>query len=156
MSSLASWCHRHRLVVVLAWVGLLLALGGAVGAAGANFGNSPTSQNTGSAKATALLQKAANSAAGKSGRIVWQVKGGKVTDSATEAKMTDAVKRIEASPGVAAVTDPYAAAGARQISHDGTTAYATVTFDQDVSDTQVKHVEQLAPPGRSRRRWTSR
>ncbi|MFF4120532.1 MMPL family transporter [Streptomyces sp. NPDC001714] len=144
MSSLASWCHRHRLVVVLAWTGLLLALGAAAGAAGANFGNSPTSQNTDSAKATALLQKAANSAAGKSGRIVWQVKGGKVTDAATAAKMTDAVKRIQSAPGVAAVTDPYTAAGARQISRDGTTAYATVTFDQEVSDTQVEHVEQLA------------
>ncbi|MBB4717510.1 hypothetical protein BJ965_007392 [Streptomyces luteogriseus] len=33
MSPLARWCHRHRLAVVLAWVGLLIALGGAVGAA---------------------------------------------------------------------------------------------------------------------------
>ncbi|MFF5313042.1 hypothetical protein [Streptomyces massasporeus] len=56
MSPLARWCHRHRLAVVLAWVGLLIALGGAVGAAGSSFGDSPLSPDTDSARATALLQ----------------------------------------------------------------------------------------------------
>lgn len=63
-------------------MGLLLALGAGVGAVGNAFGNSPTSQNTDSAKATALLQQASDSAAGKSGRIVWQVDGAKVTEQA--------------------------------------------------------------------------
>ncbi|MEU2226935.1 MMPL family transporter [Streptomyces sp. NPDC018347] len=144
MSPLARWCHRHRLAVVLAWVGLLIALGGAVGAAGSHFDNSPTSQSTDSAKATALLQKAASSAAGKSGRVVWQVPDGKVTDPAARRPMADVVKRIETAPGVASVGSPFTAVGKRQISTDGTTAYATVSFEQDVSDTQIEHVEQLA------------
>lgn len=64
MSPLARWCHRHRLVVVLAWVGLLTALGAAVGVVGSDFGNSPVAQNTDSARATALLREAASSEAG--------------------------------------------------------------------------------------------
>ncbi|MBG7704735.1 MMPL family transporter [Streptomyces sp. MC1] len=144
MSPLARWCHRHRLAVVLAWVGLLIALGGAVGAIGSSFGNSPTSQNTDSAKATALLEKAASSAAGKSGRLVWQVRDGKVTDPASERPMADAVRRIETAPGVASVGSPFTAAGGRQVSRDGTTAYATVSFEQGVSDTQIARVKQLA------------
>ncbi|MEU7046955.1 MMPL family transporter [Streptomyces eurythermus] len=144
MSPLARWCHRHRLTVVLAWVGLLIGLGAAVGMVGSDFGNSPTSQNTDSARATALLQKGASSAAGKSGRVVWQVKGGKVTDSAAEQPMADAVRKIGAAPGVASVSSPFTAAGARQISRDGTTAYATVSFEQGVSDARIARVKQLA------------
>ncbi|MEU1474010.1 MMPL family transporter [Streptomyces sp. NPDC005760] len=144
MSPLARWCHRHRLAVVLAWVGLLLALGAGVGAAGSAFGNSPTSQHTDSAKATALLQQASDSAAGKSGRVVWQADGGTVTGAATERTMSGVLGRISEAPGVASVTSPYTAAGSAQVSKDGRTAYATVAFDQDVSDAQVDRVEELA------------
>jgi RND superfamily putative drug exporter len=144
MSPLARWCHRHRLAVVLAWVGLLIALGGAVGAAGSSFGNSPLSQDTDSARATALLQKGASSAAGKSGRVVWQVSDGKVTDGAAERAMSGALKRIADAPGVASVTDPYTPAGRAQLSEDGRTAYATVAFDDGVDDARIDHVKNLA------------
>uniref|UniRef100_UPI00055E9F95 MMPL family transporter n=1 Tax=Streptomyces griseus TaxID=1911 RepID=UPI00055E9F95 len=144
MSPLARWCHRHRLAVVLVWVGLLLALGAGVGAAGSAFGNSPTSQDTDSAKATALLQQASDSAAGKSGRVVWQLDGGEVTEPAAEKAMTGTLKGIADAPGVAVVTSPYAPVGKGQISKDGRTAYATVAFDQDVSDAQIDHVKELA------------
>jgi RND superfamily putative drug exporter len=151
MSPLARWCHRHRLAVVLAWVGLLLALGAGVGAAGSAFGNSPTSQDTDSARATALLQQAADSAAGKSGRVVWQADGGKVTGPGTERTMSGALGRISEAPGVVSVTSPYTAVGAAQVSEDGRTAYATVAFDQDVSDAQIDRVKELATaPGSDR------
>ncbi|MFD5540265.1 MMPL family transporter, partial [Streptomyces sp. NPDC127079] len=149
MSSLARWCHRHRLSVVLAWVGLLLALGAGAGALGNDFGNSPTSQNTDSAKATALLQRASSSAAGKSGRVVWQVKDDKVTDPAAERAMTDALGRIAHAPGVVAVTSPYTPAGKTQISKDGKTAYASVAFKDGVGDPQVEHVKELATAAES-------
>ncbi|MFJ9903179.1 MMPL family transporter [Streptomyces sp. NPDC101152] len=144
MSPLARWCHRHRLAVVLVWVGLLLALGAGVGAAGSAFGNSQTSQNTDSAKATALLQGASNSAAGKSGRVVWQTAEGKVSGAAAERAMSGALARVSAAPGVASVTSPYTAAGRAQVSKDGRTAYATVSFARDVADSQVAHVKELA------------
>ncbi|WP_069770729.1 MMPL family transporter [Streptomyces sp. LUP30] len=144
MSSLARWCHRHRLAVVLVWVGLLITLGAGVGAAGSAFGNSPTSQDTDSAKATTLLQQASNSAAGKSGRIVWQLDGGKVTEPAAEKAMTGVLHRIAGAPGVAAVSSPYTAEGRTQVSGDGATAYATVAFDRDVEDAQVDRVKELA------------
>ncbi|MDX3517894.1 MMPL family transporter [Streptomyces scabiei] len=144
MSSLARWCHAHRLAVVLVWVGLLLLLGAGVGAAGSAFGNSPISQDTDSARATALLQQASDSAAGKSGRVVWQLDGGKVTEPTAEQTMTAALKDIADAPGVAAVTSPYTPAGKRQISEDGRTAYATVAFDEDVSDARIDHVKDLA------------
>ncbi|MFK0110892.1 MMPL family transporter [Streptomyces sp. NPDC091217] len=144
MSPLARWCHRHRLAVVLVWVGLLIGLGAGVGAAGSAFGNSQTSQNTDSAKATALLQHASDSAAGKNGRVVWQPKDGKVTASAVERAMTDVLGRIAHAPGVASVTSPYTSVGKAQVSKDGRTAYATVSFDRDVSDARIEQVRTLA------------
>ncbi|MFE7760415.1 MMPL family transporter [Streptomyces sp. NPDC057438] len=144
MSSLARWCHGHRLAVVLVWVGLLLVLGAGVGAAGSAFGNSPISQDTDSARATALLRQASDSAAGKSGRVVWQLNDGKVTEPTAEQAMTATLKDIADAPGVAAVTSPYTPAGKRQISEDGRTAYATVAFDEDVSDARIEHVKDLA------------
>ncbi|MGW6545674.1 MMPL family transporter [Streptomyces massasporeus] len=151
MSPLARWCHRHRLAVVLAWVGLLIALGGAVGAAGSSFGNSPVSQDTDSARATALLRKGASSAAGKSGRVVWRVSDGKVTGGAAERAMTGALERIADAPGVASVTGPYAPAGKAQVSEDGRTAYATVAFDDGVEDARIDHVKDLATAPESER-----
>ncbi|MFG2953644.1 MMPL family transporter [Streptomyces sp. NPDC048291] len=151
MSPLARWCHRHRLVVLLVWVGLLIGLGAGVGAAGSAFGNSPTSQNTDSARATALLQHASNSAAGKSGRIVWQPEDGKVTEPAAERAMTEALGRIAHAPGVATVTSPYTAGGRAQVSNDGRTAYATVAFVRDVADGQIEHVKELATAPESAR-----
>ncbi|MFD7668622.1 MMPL family transporter [Streptomyces sp. NPDC059788] len=144
MSPLARWCHRHRLAVVAAWVCLLLALGGGAGAAGSAFGNSSSSQNTDSAKATALLQSAHDSAAGKSGRVVWQVNGGKVTDPAIERQMAEALEHVADAPGVASVTSPFTAAGQGQLSKDGRTAYATVSFERSAADAQVDHVKELA------------
>ncbi|MEU0896037.1 MMPL family transporter [Streptomyces massasporeus] len=144
MSSLARWCHRHRLAVVLVWVALLLALGAGVGAAGSAFGNSPISQDSDSAKATALLQQASSSAAGKSGRVVWQVNGGEVTEPAAKRAMTRTLKEMAHAPGVAGVTSPYTPAGKGQISKDGRTAYASVAFDPGVEDAQVDQVKELA------------
>ncbi|WP_279628573.1 DUF6207 family protein [Streptomyces misionensis] len=45
---------------------------------------------------------------------------------------------------MASVGSPFTAAGGRQVSRDGTTAYATVSFEQGVSDTQIARVKQLA------------
>ncbi|MBB6417557.1 MMPL family transporter [Streptomyces sp. AK010] len=125
--------------------------GRAVGAAGSSFGNSPLSQDTDSARATALLQKGASSAAGKSGRVVWQVSDGKVTDGAAERAMTGALERIADAPGVASVTDPYTPAGKAQVSKDGRTAYATVADDDGVEDARIDEVKDLATAPESER-----
>ncbi|WP_260845118.1 hypothetical protein [Streptomyces sp. SLBN-31] len=152
--SLARWCHRYRLAVVLVWVGVLLALGAGVGAAGSAFGNSPTSQNTDSAKATALLRRASDSAAGKSGRVVRQVDGGRVTDPAAERAMASALDRIADAPGVASVAGPFTAAGRAQVSEDGRTAYATVAFAARWP-TRRSNTSRTSRPPRSRKGCTS-
>ncbi len=141
MSPLARWCHRHRLAVVLAWVGLLIALGGAVGAIGSSFGNSPTSLNTDSAKAAACCRRLPAvrrvRAVGSSGRC-----GTQGDRPASERPMADAVKRIETAPAWPR-SQPFTAAGGRQVSrrYDG---LRHRLVRAGVSDTQIARVKQLA------------
>ena len=39
MAALARWCYRHRLVVLLLWVGALFGLGFSASSAGTDYAN---------------------------------------------------------------------------------------------------------------------
>ncbi|SEM18589.1 MMPL family transporter [Streptacidiphilus jiangxiensis] len=144
MSALARWCHRHRLAVLLGWVVLLIALAGALGTAGTNFGDSQMSQNTESATASTLLRHASASSSGDSGYAVFQAPHGKVTDAPVQSEMSGLLDKIAHEPGVASVTSPYTSTGAAQISSDKTIAYANVQFDRDATKAQQSEVSSLA------------
>ncbi|MEE1814382.1 MMPL family transporter [Streptomyces sp. SP18ES09] len=133
MAAIARWCLRHRLVVVLLW---LLALGGtAVGAtlAGSAYSNDYEAPGTESGRATALLERGFHGLGGDSDTIVWHTDRGSVRADAVERRTTAMLDRVADLPGVAAVTSPYGDT-AGQVSEDGHTAYATVTFDAQADD----------------------
>jgi putative drug exporter of the RND superfamily len=130
MSALARWCYRHRLVVITAWIGLLIALAVMSQAVKASYDNSFTLAGTGSGSAQELLQRSAPAQAGDSDQIVWQASHGRVTDPAIEQRMAAVLARVSHLPEVAAVASPYRPGGKVQVSPDGRTAYATVTFTQ--------------------------
>ncbi|MGW4749875.1 MMPL family transporter [Streptomyces sp. NPDC004290] len=133
MAAIARWCLRHRLVVVLLW---LLALGGtAAGAtlAGSAYSNDYEAPGTESGRATALLERGFHGLGGDSDTIVWHTDRGSVRADAVERRTTAMLDRVADLPGVAAVTSPYGDT-AGQVSEDGHTAYATVTFDAQADD----------------------
>ncbi|MGP4045206.1 MMPL family transporter [Streptomyces sp. 2A115] len=135
MAALARWCVRHRLVVVLLW---LLALGGVSAAAavtGSAYSNDYEVPGTESGSATQLLQDGFPGSGGDSDTVVWHSgSGGTVRAADVEQTMTRTLDKIAALPGVAAVVSPYEGRGGDQISDDGRTAYATVTFDDSAED----------------------
>ncbi|MDH6127286.1 putative membrane protein YdfJ with MMPL/SSD domain [Kitasatospora sp. GP82] len=57
------------------------------------------------------------------------VRDGSVRDTAVRQKVTSMLDQVAKLPSVASVTSMYGPTGAPQISRDGRTAYATVTFD---------------------------
>ncbi len=129
MAALARWCVQRRLVVVLLW---LLALGGvstAAAVAGSAYSNDYEVPGTESGRATQLLRDGFPDLGGDSDTVVWHTTSGTVRAADVEQVMTRTLDRIEALPGVADVSGPYAEQGAARISADGHTAYATVTFD---------------------------
>ncbi|MFD6993427.1 MMPL family transporter [Streptomyces sp. NPDC059943] len=150
MAAVARWCVRHRLLVVLLW---LLALGStAAGAvvAGTSYSNDYEAPGTESGHAVELLDSGFPGRGGDSDTVVWHTERGSVRAHDVELRMGVTLGEIAKLPGVAAVTSPYALTdgsgtppytsgpddgeGARQISEDGRTAFAVVTFEQQVDD----------------------
>ncbi|WP_416980703.1 MMPL family transporter [Streptomyces sp. T028] len=152
MSTLARWCYRHRLVVVLLWLGMLVGLGVASQSAGSAYNNSFSLPNTESTRALNLLKSAFPTQAGDTDTVVWHVETGSVRDSATKTRMTGTLDKISKLPEVSAVTSPYGKLGAAQISKDGRTAYAQITFAkaaQELDKADVSRVIDTAKAART-------
>ncbi|MET7938194.1 MMPL family transporter [Streptomyces sp. NPDC005322] len=143
MATLARWCYRHRLLVLLMW---LLAFGGiSVGgqAAGAAFANVFSVPGTESEKAQDLIKSAFPERAGDMDTVVWHVADGSVRDRAVRERLSEALGRIGRLDTVGQVTSPYSAAGAAQISRDGRTAYARITYHKTAQELSADEAERI-------------
>ncbi|MGP4051817.1 MMPL family transporter [Streptomyces sp. 2A115] len=127
------WCYRHRLVVLLIWVGAVFGLGFAGSAAGTNYANSFSLPNTDSTRAFDLMGRAFPQRAGDTDTVVWKVDEGTVRDESVRSRIEPALAEIGKMAGVGEVTSPYASGGAAQISENGRIAYAQVTFTEQAN-----------------------
>ncbi|MFF4577042.1 MMPL family transporter [Streptomyces sp. NPDC001373] len=150
MAAIARWCMRHRLVTVLIW---LLALGGtaaAATAAGTAFSNDYEVPGTQSSRANALLRDGFHGQGGDTDTIVWRTPDHQTARTPeVERRMSRALDAVAALPGVGSVSGPYGPGpgAAAQISPDGRTAYAVVTFDRQadsVPKAQARAVVEAA------------
>jgi RND superfamily putative drug exporter len=131
LSTLARWCYRHRLIVVLLWLVAVAGLGVASKAVGSAYSDNFSLPGTESTKALQLLQKSLPAQSGDSATVVWQMsQGHTVKDPSIRQRMTTTLDKVAKLPSVTSVTSPYGPRGARQISKDGRTAYAQVSFGQ--------------------------
>jgi RND superfamily putative drug exporter len=77
MKTLAQWCFRHRSIVIVAWLVLLIALiVGGKAAGGSAYADAFSLPGTDSTKALDLLEKSVPSVSGDSDTIVWKVSSG--------------------------------------------------------------------------------
>lgn len=143
LAAIARWCIRHRLIAVLVW---LLALGGAAtaaGFAGSAYSNDYEVPGTESGRATELLRAGFTDLGGDTDTIVWHTTDSTVRAADVRQTMTRTLHAVEELPGVGAVTGPYGASGTAQISADGHTAYATITFDRQVEEIPVQQARAV-------------
>ncbi|MFF2962916.1 MMPL family transporter [Streptomyces sp. NPDC057963] len=143
MAAIARWCIKHRLVAVLIW---LLALGGtatAAGFAGSAYSNNYDVPGTEAGRAADLLKSNFTELGGDTDTIVWHTTDSTVRAADVRQTMTRTLHAVEELPGVGAVTGPYGASGAGQISEDGRTAYATVTFDRQTEDIPAQQAQAV-------------
>ncbi|MGY0018847.1 MMPL family transporter [Streptomyces sp. YJ-C3] len=148
MAALARWCVRHRLVVVLLW---LLALGGtsaAAAVAGSAYSNDYEAPGTESGRATQLLNEGFAGLGGDSDTVVWHIDGSTVRAADVETAMSNTLRQIGKLPGVSSVVSPYDAQGAGQISADGHTAYATITFERQADDIPKSQAQTVVDTAR--------
>ncbi|WP_433476302.1 MMPL family transporter [Spirillospora sp. CA-142024] len=142
MSALARWCYGHRLLVVLLWVAALAGLGIASTAVGSKTSNSFSLPGTESTKALDLLKATMPAQSGANASVVWE-SSGDVRDPSVKNKMTATLDRLATMPGVGAITSPYSAQGARQISADKHTAYASVDFTKPANELEKADLQKF-------------
>ncbi|WP_367326171.1 MMPL family transporter [Streptomyces sp. HUAS ZL42] len=141
---MARWCYRHRLVVLLLWVGALFGLGFSASTAGTEYANVFSLPDTDSKKAFDLMEKAFPDTSGDTDTVVWKVDEGSVKDQAVRSRIQPALDEIAKMPGVGAVTGPYAGdQGAAQVSRDGQIAYAQITFAKRANEVPKELVEDV-------------
>ncbi|MGW2566589.1 MMPL family transporter [Streptomyces sp. NPDC001537] len=141
---MARWCYRHRLVVLLLWVGALFGLGFSASTAGTNYANVFSLPDTDSKSAYDLMEKAFPNTSGDTDTVVWKVDRGSVRDQAVRSRIIPALDKIAKMPGVGAVTSPYAGPrGAAQISGDGRIAYAQLTFAKRANEVPKDLVQNV-------------
>jgi RND superfamily putative drug exporter len=151
MLNLTRWTMAHRRIVAAAWIVLavgLLALSSSVGTRKANNFSLP---NTGSQRATDLLNSRFPAQSGDADQIVFRARSGTLRDPAVKSAVTAAIGRVSRLPHVTAVMSPYAA-GSRAISADGSIGFATVMFDRNANGLPkpaVQRVIHSAEAGRS-------
>ncbi|MGP2435869.1 MMPL family transporter [Streptomyces sp. JW3] len=149
---MARWCYRHRLVVLLLWVGALFGLGAGGTAAGSDYANVFSLPDTDSARAFDLMEKAFPESSGDTDTVVWKVDEGSVRDAAVRSRIEPALTEIGRLDGVGAVSSPYADAGAAQVSRDGRIAYAQVTFTEQANSVDLAVIEDVVDTARGAER----
>ncbi|MBV8528051.1 MAG: MMPL family transporter [Candidatus Dormibacteraeota bacterium] len=135
LRSLARWCFRHRRIVAGGWLGLLAAAYIGSQLTGNAYTNSITLPDTQSASAIRLLQSASPQVAGDSEQVVFATTAGAlVTDPVIEMRVNSLLQKLGALPHVSQIISPYTTAGSRSVNAAQTVAFATVTFDRQISD----------------------
>ena len=125
------------------WLAALILTAGASQAVGTAFSTKFTLPGTESSTAIALLQKDFPAASGSSDQIVFVAASGTVRDPEVQARAAGALTKIASLPSVRSVLSPYTSAGAKQISSDGTVAYATVTFAAQIGQNPVADIKAV-------------
>ena len=155
----SAWSYRHRRLVAVAWIVVLVVISLAGRLAGSAFKddlNGGTS--TPSQQAAAFLQHNFPSQAGDTAQVVFQTTG-PVTATAARDRITGTLAGLARLPEVASVVSPFAggpfaAGGGHQVSPDGHIAYGVVRFDGSgdaIPDPAIQRVitqaQRAAGPG---------
>jgi RND superfamily putative drug exporter len=143
MDKLARWCFRHRYIVIGLWIVALVASFWATMAIGTKYSDSFSLPKTDSTRALDLLKTVSPGASGETDTIVWHVSDGSVRDPAVVAHMSATLEQVAQIPQVASVTSPYGPFGVAQISKDGQTAYAQVSFSKQLQNLDKANVTTL-------------
>src|SRR5690349_20084854 len=137
MRKVASWCFRHRVATLVAWVVVLAGLNVIHVAVGSAYTDNFKLPHTGSFDAIRLLQRAVPKASGETDQLVIAVDHGKVTDPAVRARAERLFAQVLQVPHVSTIASPYAPRGHSQIAPSGQVAFANVTFDNGANHNKV-------------------
>jgi putative drug exporter of the RND superfamily len=144
MTSLATWCVRHRRAVLAIWILVLIGAVALARGVGSAYTNNFTLPHTQSTQALSLLQSGAPAQSGDREQVVFHTTNGTpVTNPAVQARVEAVLADLQRMPSVSSVVGPYGASAATQISADRSTAFANVTFDKLAQNLSVSEAKQF-------------
>jgi RND superfamily putative drug exporter len=133
LTRIARFCYERRRLVLTLWVVVLIGFIAAGRAFGADSVDNFSLPGAGSQRAFDLLSERFPQEAGDTATVVVEASGG-VDAPAARQGLDDLLARIEKIDHVVGTDSPFAPGAERQISQDGTIAYATVHFDERASE----------------------
>jgi RND superfamily putative drug exporter len=146
--AIARWCYQRRRLVLGVWIITFVVLAVFNNSIGASYANKFTLPHTPSATALSLLQKNFPAVSGETDEIVFEATGGATLQTPSVKAAIDRVLAAEAKlPHVKEVVSPYGALGARQVSRDGTIAFADLYLDKYsnlVPEADLKNIIKVA------------
>jgi RND superfamily putative drug exporter len=143
VARVGEWASAHRRLTLVGWIVLLVASLGLSSAIGSNYSNSFSLPGTESQRALDLLKRDFPAQSGDSDQIVLHARSGSITSAAAQARIAPVLAQISKLPHVSGVISPYSPAGARQVSSNGTIAFATVNFDERANVLPKPAVERV-------------
>jgi RND superfamily putative drug exporter len=124
---------------------MLAALGGLAGMKGSAFSDSSRLPASDSSTAYNLLAGAGSDAAKvTTGTIVWDTRSGSALSPAASSRIAPMLAAVAKVEGVKGVISPFTAAGAKQVSADSRTAYATVVFTSDSHEAAAQKLAEAS------------
>ncbi len=150
MLRIARWTMAHRRAVVVGWIVAAVGIFAVSSSVGKKTASNFTLPGTGSQHAVDLLSSRFPAQAGDSDQIVFRARTGTITDATERATVGATLARVARLPHVTAVVSPYAA-GTHAISHDGTIAFATVSFDERADTLPTAAVDRVIATAQSAR-----
>jgi RND superfamily putative drug exporter len=147
LERIARWSSRRRRWMLVIWIVALVGAIGLQSAAGGDYSQDFSLPGADSQKAFDLLEKSFPEVAGDTAEIVFEADQG-VADPEVRSAVEQLLGRIEQLDRVVRIDSPYSRQGARQVSPDGTIAFATVHFSvvegQPVPPQTGQRIIQLA------------
>jgi RND superfamily putative drug exporter len=142
---LADWCYRQRRLVIALWIAALAAGFALASSFGGDTRQDYLQPDSESQAAVETLHARFPQQAGDTVQVVFHAEDG-FFSAAVRERAGDVLAKVAADPHVTGVASPFSAAGAVQVSPDGTTAYAVVSLDQTVDQYTPDEAKALVAP----------
>jgi RND superfamily putative drug exporter len=129
MIAFSRWCVAHRRWVVVTWIVVAIAATAIANAVGRQYSNNWSLPGTQAQEVVNLLSSQFKAQSGDIDTLVWSNARGSFDAPAVKAAIVPLLQRVSHMPHVEGVISPFSAAGARAVSPDGSTAFATINYD---------------------------
>jgi RND superfamily putative drug exporter len=116
--------------VVIAWVAIAVVTTALAGAVGRHYATNFSLPGTEAQRAQDLLTRESPTQSGDLDTIVFHIRQGTIESSPVRTTMEQLFSRVARMPHVVGVVSPYEPRGTAQVSRDGRTAFATVSYDK--------------------------